>query len=272
MHMERESCSENIVSQKSVLLQNCDRMFQSCYRLRILRTYINISMLCSYCVSCKHHTFDQPIRITFHYGTIHECSRVTLITVTYYIMNRICLTGYLNPFLTCREATASTSADTGFINLIDNQIRIHLKHCFLQSLETAACYVLIQRFCVKFTTVFQNDSCLFCDKRNIFRSTAYFAAFLIKQSLDCFIALNTLLKNLLAVFDLNLCILDHIVTLLDTNQRSKFTDTLTSCFLHTYVCVFVMRSELNCYSRGILGDLHEFLIDFLGTGRNTSGT
>ena len=229
-------------------------------------------MLCSYCVSCKHHTLDQTVRITFHYRTIHKCSRVTLITVTNHIMNRISLACYLNPFLTCREAAATTSADTGFINLINNQIRIHLKHCFLQSLETAACYVFFQRFCIKFTTVLQNNSCLFRNKRNIFWSTAYFAAFLIEQSLDCFIALNTLLKNLLAVFDLNFCILDHIVALLDTNQRSKFTDTLTSCFLHTYVCIFVMRSELNCYSRGILGDFHEFLIDFLGTGRYTSGT
>jgi len=247
-------------------------MFQSRYRLRILRTYINISILCSYCISCKHHTFNQTVRVTFHYGTIHKCSRVTLITITYYIMNRISLTGYLNPFLTCREATASTSADTGFINLINNQIRVHLKHCFLQSLKTAACYVFFQRFCVKFTTVLQNDSCLFRNKRNIFWSTAYFTAFLIKQSLNCFITLNAFFKNFLAVFDLNLCILDHIVTLLNTNQRSKFTDTLTSCFLYTYMCIFVMRSKFNCYSRGILGNLHEFLIDFLGTGRYTSGT
>ena len=272
MHMERESCSENIVSQKSVLLQNCNCMFQTCYRLRIFCTYINISMLCSYCVSCKHHTFDQTIRITFHYGAIHKCSRVTLITITYYIMNRISLTGYLNPFLTSREATASTSADTGFINLIDNQIRIHLKHRFLQRLETTACYVFLQRFRIKFATVFQNDSCLFCDKRDILWSAAYLTAFLIKQSLDCLVSLNALFKNLLAVFDLNLCVLDYVVTLLDTNQRSKFTDTLTSGFLHTYVCIFVMRSKFNTYSRGILGDLQEFLINLLGTGRYTSGT
>ena len=203
-------------------------------------------MLCSYCVSCKHHTLDQTVRITFHYGTIHKCSRVTLITVTNHIMNRISLACYLNPFLTCREAAATTSADTGFINLINNQIRIHLKHCFLQSLETAACYVL--------------------------RSAAYFTAFLIKQSLDSLITLNTLLKNLLAVFDLNLRILDHIVTFLDTNKWSKLTDTLASCFLYTYMCIFVMRSKLNGNSRSIFGNLHEFLIDFLRTGCHTSGT
>ena len=229
-------------------------------------------MLCSYCVSCKHHTLDQTVRITFHYRTIHKCSRVTLITVTNHIMNRISLACYLNPFLTCRKAAATTSADTGFINLINNQIRIHLKHCFLQSLETATCYVLIQRFCIKLTTVLQNNTGLFRDKRNIFRSAAYFTAFLIKQSLDSFITLNTLLKNLLAVFDLNLRILDHIVAFLDTNKWSKLTDTLTSCFLYTYMCIFVMSSKLNGNSRSIFGNLHEFLIDFLRTGCHTSGT
>ena len=64
--------------------------------------------------------FQQFVRITFHNGTIHERSRVTLIAITYYITGLLSLTCHLFPFLTTGESSASTSTKSGTVNFIDS--------------------------------------------------------------------------------------------------------------------------------------------------------
>ena len=141
MHMEIETGAEDVLAQESIFLQYGNGMLQPRYRVRILRTHINIAVLCAYRIGRQHHTFDQTVGITFHNGAVHECSGVALVAVTYHIVNRVCLTGYLNPLLACREAAAAAAAQSGLVYFLDDLIRRHLKHSFLKRVKAAAGYV-----------------------------------------------------------------------------------------------------------------------------------
>ena len=83
--MEIDTGTKDIIAKKAIGLCLLNGHPESLYRKRILGTYINITILCTYCIGSDHHTLDHLVRITFHYGAIHKGSRVTLITVTYYI-------------------------------------------------------------------------------------------------------------------------------------------------------------------------------------------
>ena len=116
-------------------------MLQSRYGVRILGTHVDVTVLSTHRVSCQHHTLDQTVGITLHNGSVHECSRVALVAVTYHIVNRVGLTGHLNPLLTCREAAATTATQSGLIHFLNDLIRRHLEHGLLKCRKTAAGYV-----------------------------------------------------------------------------------------------------------------------------------
>ena len=90
--MEINTGTKDIVTKKAIGFCLFNGHPESLYRKRILGTYVDIAIFCAYCVSCNDHTFDHLVRITFHYGTIHKCSGITLVTITYYVANLLGLT------------------------------------------------------------------------------------------------------------------------------------------------------------------------------------
>ena len=87
--------AKDMISKETIFLSLGNSKTKSGYGKRILCTNIYVSVLSANCVSGNDHALDHLIRIAFHNGTIHKCSRVTLITVTYYISGFLSLSGYL---------------------------------------------------------------------------------------------------------------------------------------------------------------------------------
>ena len=270
--METEICSQNIVAQHIAAFQLSNGVFQTCYGVGILCSYIYVSVGRTYCIACQHHTFDQFIWITFHNGTVHKCPRVTFITVTYDIAVFFSLTCNLFPFLSGWEAAASTSAKTGFVNNINNLIGSHFEKCLLKGGKAAACKILVEGLSVKFAAVLQYNTCLLCDKRDFIRCFVRNTVLFVKEALYNIITLYAAFKDLFTVRNLYFGILYDFVAFLDTNKRSKFTDTLAACFLDAEMLAFVMRSKINGNAWFILCDFQKFFINLLGTCGNTAST
>ena len=83
--MEVYTGAENIVTEKSIGFGLLDRHMKSFDGQRIFCTHIDITILCTNCISGNGHTFDHLVWITFHYGAIHKCTRITFVTVADYI-------------------------------------------------------------------------------------------------------------------------------------------------------------------------------------------
>ena len=98
--------------------------------------------------------------------------------------------------------------------------------------------------------------------------------FRIKKAFYHFTAENSLLKDFLAVFNLDLHILNDLVSLLDPDQRSQLAEALTSGFLHAHMLMlsFVMGSKIKHNTRSILGQREEFLINLCRSCCNTART
>ena len=272
MHMESKICSQNVVSQKISLLHHCNGVFQSCHRVGVLGTHIDISLSGTYCVSGDHHTFDKLERIPFHNGTVHECSRVTLVTVADHIALFFFLCSNLFPFPSGGESAAASSAQAGLVHFLHNILRFHIKQHFFQGFKSARCYIFINGFCVKSAAVFQHDTCLFCNERDLIRLYIGLFLFLVEKSVHKTVTHNGMVKYFLAVIRLNLYVLHHFVALLDTHQGTEFTESLASCPLDAHMLFFIMGCKFNGDIGGIPNDLHHLLIDFLGTRSNTSCT
>ena len=90
-----------------VCLFDCNAKSADCQR--VFRTDINISFLCLYRIGCDHHTFDHAMRISFHDASVHECSRISFITIADDITDLFFLSGNLGPFSSSLETSASTS-------------------------------------------------------------------------------------------------------------------------------------------------------------------
>ena len=165
--MEVYTGTEDVIAEESISLCLLDRHAETLNRKRILCTNINITILCAYCVCGDGHTFDHLVWITFHYGTIHKCTRVTFITVTYYVAYFFFLACNLRPFLAGRETSAATSAKSGFDHFIDDILWSHVEESFGHSLEAAYCDIFINGFCVDISAVFQNDPGLLIQERNV---------------------------------------------------------------------------------------------------------
>ena len=240
MEVEVYSRSKDVVPKEAVILTLGDGMAQSLYRQRVLCTHIDISVFCRYRVSCDQHSFDQLIWVTFHYGTVHERSRVTLVSVTYHVTGGLLLVQHLFPFLSCREASASAASQAGSVNLIHYSLSVHL-YCLDKRREASCCYVLIQRFRIDVSAVLQHDPGLFVKERDIHGMYIRLFPAPVEQSLHRTAVLHGLLHDLCTVLCLYLYIL--VIIGLDPHQGTVFAQPLAAglqcpdmgqVFLHLY--------------------------------------
>ena len=216
--MEIHTGTKDIVTKQSISFSLFDSHTETFNGKRIFCTNINVSVLCANCVCGNGHTFDHLIWITFHYGTIHECTRVTFITITYYITNFFFLASNLRPFFTSRETSSASSAKSGFCYFIDNILWGHIEESFCHSLKTANSNIFINGFCINITTVLKNDSCLLIQERNIRRMWTGGILITIKQSAYRLSFHNSTLYDLFTVFYLYMNIL--IIIRFNLHQRS----------------------------------------------------
>ena len=136
MAVEAEVGAKDILAEEAEFPRLLDRLAQTHDSSRILRTYIEITILCADRVTRNHHTLDDCKRIALENGTIHECTRVTFVTVADdKLLIALGTIGKL-PFTAGRESAAATSAETGSKHFIDDFLARHGQRT-LQTLERA---------------------------------------------------------------------------------------------------------------------------------------
>ena len=110
------------------------------YRDRILRTDVNITLICTDCIAGNCHRFDNDVRIALQNRTIHKRARIALIGVAadVFLIRLIC--SRERPFHTGREAAAAASTQSGILIDFDNsvsythldvykrQVWVHVRH------------------------------------------------------------------------------------------------------------------------------------------------
>ena len=116
---------QNVLTKNSEVFCQLNCALQSCDSQRIFRTHVNIAFVSARCNTSDHHAFQHTMRIPFHHASVHERAGVALVTITYDILDRIGLRLHLRPFLAGRETAASTSAQTGLRDLVDD---LRLRH------------------------------------------------------------------------------------------------------------------------------------------------
>ena len=136
MAVEAEVRAKDILAEEAEFPRLLDRLAQTHDSSRILRTYIEISILCADCVTRNHHALDDAERIALENGTIHERTRIAFVTVADNILFITLRAIGKLPFAAGREAAAAASAQTGSKDLIDDLLARH-GQCTLQTLERA---------------------------------------------------------------------------------------------------------------------------------------
>ena len=86
MTAEAEACSEDVVSQKSDFLSLPDGDPESLDCDGVLGSYIEITVLGTDGVTGDDHSLDDCQRISLQDGAVHECTRVTFVTVADHIL------------------------------------------------------------------------------------------------------------------------------------------------------------------------------------------
>ena len=125
INIKIKSGFKNILSQQSILSGLTDRDLQTFHRDWILCTNIDISLGRADRISCDRHCFQYDMRIAFQYGTVHERSRVALVSVAADIL-LICLVCRRKfPLQASRESCPATTAKSAVQNHLDNLFRLH---------------------------------------------------------------------------------------------------------------------------------------------------
>ena len=142
------------------------------------------------------------MRVTFQDGTIHECTRVTLVGITDDVFLIGSVLGAEFPFQTGGETSAATTAETRFLNDVDGGSGIVLFQNAGQSLVTVTCDVLVDVFGIDETAVTQSDTHLFLVETHVLGVGNVFLVLgvFIKQTLHFSTLDDVLVHNFEAIF------------------------------------------------------------------------
>ena len=227
MAVETEVCAEDIIAQKADLFGLGNRDTQTLDSCGILRTYIEVSVLCTDCVTGDHHTFDDCKRIPFKDGTVHECAGVAFVAVADHVfVIALRVVGKL-PFAAGRETGAAASTDTGGKHLVDNFLGRHGKRA-LQALESAHAERFFDVLRIDNTASMQGDTSLFLIEVDLilFGDLLAGGGLFIEEAFYDHAAFDVRLHDLLDIFDLNQTI--QRIFRIDLDERSLGTETEAS--------------------------------------------
>ena len=242
---EVEAGTQNIVTQNSLFFKNLNGNFKSGNRHGVLSTDIDVALIGANSISCNHHALDELEGIALHNGAVHKCAGVALVTVADNVALGFLLAGNLLPLASCGETAAATAAQTALVNFIYYILRAHFKQSLTQSLEAAVCQILVQRREIQLAAVFQNNAGLLCHKGNFTGLNIAVLLVVVQQTFNNIVTNNRVFNDFLAVIHLNLDVLDNLVTLLDSDQRSQLAEALAACLLYAHMLfIFVMGGKL----------------------------
>ena len=100
------------------------------------------------------------MRIAFKNGTIHECTGVTLVSITYDIFLRSFVRCAESPLASCGESAAASSAESGIGHAFDNVLGSHLCEGFTECCITVHSDILFDVLGIDNTAVSQSDTLL----------------------------------------------------------------------------------------------------------------
>ena len=164
--------------------------------------------------------------VAFHDGTVHECTRVAFVTVADNVLLITLCSSYLLPFLSCRESSASASSKDRLLYLFDNFFFLHVKESFFKGCISADCDIFFDTVCIYSTTVLQNDSVLLLIEWNLFLLFIENTCCRISKSIDVLTFKHSLLENLFAIIDFDLCIKPTLWFY--SYKWTHFTETMAS--------------------------------------------
>ena len=151
--------------------------------------------------TCNQHSLDNTMRISLHHASIHKCSRISLVTVTYHIFYFRILCQNLSPFSSGWEAAASTPTERCLRNFIYYLLWCHIEQSLCNGTVTAHRYVLFDRFRIDTSAILQRHTGLLFVERNLFLFfVSHTLLVMINQSLDDTVIYDTLFNNLFTVF------------------------------------------------------------------------
>ena len=102
------------------------------------------------------------MRIAFENGTIHECTRISLVSVTANVL-LISVRNDIScefPLHTSRESAAASSAETGIEDSLDNVLGSHSCEDLAESLVALSAYVLVDILRIDNTAVSESNTVL----------------------------------------------------------------------------------------------------------------
>ncbi len=70
------------------------------------------------CISANSHGLDDGIRVSLHDGAVHECSRVSLVSIADHVFLLRLVLGSNLPLQTGRESSAASSSQAGLLDFI----------------------------------------------------------------------------------------------------------------------------------------------------------
>ena len=142
MAAEAEVCSQDVVAQKTDLLglPDCDPQSLDCDG--ILGSDIEITVLCTDRVTGDDHSLDDRKGISLEDRAVHECARVTFVTVADDVLLIARRVECELPLASGRESAAAPSSETAGQDLVHDILLAHGK-CLLQTLETTHSEALV---------------------------------------------------------------------------------------------------------------------------------
>ena len=192
------------------------------------------------------------MRIAFQNGSVHECTRVAFVSITYQVLfiARTLLSSI--PLEPRRESSTASSSQSGDLDLFDHFFRLHGSQHLLDSLVSVYSDIILDVFRIDHTAVSQNDSLLFADK---------FLVLFCNGLIFCHLMLHQML--LYDLFDLIRLYLDvsrhFAVVIIYVHDRFQITSTYASGHSERYIAD-ILFCDL----------FFKFRSRFLGTCGNTA--
>ena len=108
--VEAEVGTHDVLAQQAVFagLGDCNLEAVDCQR--IFGTYIYKAVVGVDAVAADHHGFDYGVRVSFHDGTVHECTGVAFVGITYHVFVRSVELAGDFPFYAGGETCAAAAA------------------------------------------------------------------------------------------------------------------------------------------------------------------
>ena len=168
----------------------------------------------AYSISHDRHAFHDGVRIAFQNGTIHECARVTFVSIADDILLIARLILLELPLKACREARATASAETGSLHDVNNFLRGLFREHMVQGFISVDADILIDILRIDAAAVSESDSLLLLIEADLFDIVDFFSGLPVGiehlEFFDDMSADNVVVHDPLCVFRLYMCVIDAV--------------------------------------------------------------